>query len=765
VSLQSRSLRSLDQLRKGVMTRLEDGDIPAVDTELTHLIEAVGPGRDPWSWQLIYYLYQDRATVRRRANRWDEALADLAVADATIDRLSFGPSLQALARATVVHARAVILSEPMNPKADVTEAVVQIARLRQSGHLGYAADDLESRLACRACEWGRASTLARRAAATLADQGWPAAAATCRRRAAEALLASGDLAAAETELQAARQQVDEFGTPVDLAYTDLVHARILSARGAHDEAWQRASRALDQFDALIHHFAVPSDQQRFLIDKLERYAEAFAVGLAAGGDRGIIRAWSVAERSKSFYLCQLLASANACLFEGVDATALKAYRAAGEELDRLERRHGTLSDANREGRVGRELVARVQEVSRRKLTILQDLMRSNPRWARVAVPGGFDVIDEIAHLPEGWTLLSYYWQYPGPTISQGREGGKLHLFWADESKRPRHLISEWTPMQLALLRATRARLAGNVDIDAGLVPEALCDSILPPLVRSDIPEGAGLLISPHGPLQLLPLHAMTSDSGDYVCERWALQYLPTFALLPLARAATRREPVLLVGCVENDFGDVPIPHVADELKALSEVWSAPSTGRILSKVIPKDGSPDDLGVGIQEWVNFGILHVACHGVFPAGRPFDAALRLGSRSIQTSDCFGVRLDGAIASFSACSLARHADTLDELAVVGDEWIGFYLPLLYAGVRCIVASLWDAFSEQAGQFMGFLHLALKRGDDPADAVRWAQDRAASRSPYPATWANWYVVGLPARAAGRSVPRWAHTGDRATA
>ena len=96
--------------------------------------------------------------------------------------------------------------------------------------------------------------------------------------------------------------------------------------------------------------------------------------------------------------------------------------------------------------------------------------------------------------------------------------------------------------------------------------------------------------------------------------------------------------------------------------------------------------------------------------------------------------------------------RAPTSRQLA--GDEWLGFYLPLIYAGARCVVASLWEAYSATAASFMAFLHVALKRGDDPADAMRWAQNRAASEQlsgkfadPMPATWANWYAVGVPAR------------------
>lgn len=737
---------SLDLARRRAMVRFEEGELPEADSELTQLLDSPTLGADPRSNQLRYYLYQDRATVRRSANRWEEALADLSAAEDLISGMS--PLMQPTCRSAVAHARALILSEPANPRANVAEAGIQILILRSLGQLGFAVDDLEARQAHRAKDWARAARLARRAAAALDAQGWPAAAASCRLRAADALLGSGDLTGAEAELATARRQVDRFGTPNDLARAALVEAKLLSARGEHDAAWDSAVRALDQFDGLIRRFSALSEQQRFLVDKLDRYAEAFAIALDAGGERGCVRGWSVAERSKSFYLCQLLASANVSLFEGVDAAELVALRQAGEELDRLERKLGSMTQAAREGEAGREIVARQRETSLRKADALRHLMQSNPRWARVNVPAGLDMTEQIRLLPEGWSFLSYYWDSGASVGAGASDAARLHVFWTDAQRRPRHLTTDWSHEDLRGLRDCRARLRGEVPFGAPLIPRMLSDLILPAEVCQSIRDDSRVVISPHGLLQLLPIHAMEVGAGDYVAGRWAVQYLPTLALLPLARPSASKDGVLLIGCAQDGFGDGPLTDVPGELNALSELWSAEPARSVVCRLIPQDGSPDGAGVGVGTWGEFGILHAACHGDFRAESPFDAGLRLGSASIRTSDFFGVRLDGAVATLSACSLGRHAEDLDAHAVAGDEWIGLCLPLLYAGVRCVVSSLWDAYSEPAARFMGFLHIALKRGDDPADAVRWAEDRTAGAEGEelpPAAWANWYAVGLP--------------------
>jgi CHAT domain-containing protein len=137
------------------------------------------------------------------------------------------------------------------------------------------------------------------------------------------------------------------------------------------------------------------------------------------------------------------------------------------------------------------------------------------------------------------------------------------------------------------------------------------------------------------------------------------------------------------------------------------------------------------------------LHVACHGVFPADRPFDAALRIGAEAIRASELFAVRLNARLVTLSACALGRHARRWGERTLVADEWIGLYLPLFYAGAQSLVVSLWDADSRTAAEFMTALHGEMAAGADAPDAVQSAIRRV--RKKLTPLWANWCLVGFP--------------------
>jgi CHAT domain-containing protein len=130
-------------------------------------------------------------------------------------------------------------------------------------------------------------------------------------------------------------------------------------------------------------------------------------------------------------------------------------------------------------------------------------------------------------------------------------------------------------------------------------------------------------------------------------------------------------------------------------------------------------------------------------VFDPERPLDARLRLGREAVRASELFGVKLDAALACFSACDVGAQAERFESVDLVGDEWLGLAIPLLYAGARTILVSLWPANSEQTTTLMQGLHRELSRGRAPAEAFQLAV--ASVQDDPVAHWANWYFAGLP--------------------
>jgi CHAT domain-containing protein len=69
---------------------------------------------------------------------------------------------------------------------------------------------------------------------------------------------------------------------------------------------------------------------------------------------------------------------------------------------------------------------------------------------------------------------------------------------------------------------------------------------------------------------------------------------------------------------------------------------------------------------------------------------------------------------------------------------------MPLLYAGARSILVSLWKAHDGTAMRLMPALHAAIHAGLEPADALSDALTTVAGAPE--GFWSNWYLVGFPA-------------------
>lgn len=365
-------------------------------------------------------------------------------------------------------------------------------------------------------------------------------------------------------------------------------------------------------------------------------------------------------------------------------------------------------------------------------------MRLSPRWGRVNVPTELDMERELTEIPDGWVLLSYYWRSTPPATH-------LHVFWAGKGQHPKHTRVEWSREQLAVLDSVRKTLQGEVDVGTKVIPEGLGPRMLPEEILKSLPNGACLCVSPHGPLQMVPLHAVSTGPEEYVALRWPLCYIPTFSLLPLKRSSSRTGKVLLVGCKLDGFGNRALSDVEWELERIEKSWLDLGPGHMTRRDLSPEGTLEKADIPLQRWGQFGVLHVACHGQFPDGRPFDSALLLGSQAVRASEFFGVRVDAKLAAFSACAVGRRAESVGDRSVVGDEWLGFYLPLLYSGVGNVLASLWNANSGEAALLMDHLHRSLREGKSPVVALHQALDARIGPCPEP-YWANWYVVGLPA-------------------
>jgi tetratricopeptide (TPR) repeat protein len=727
------SVQQLSMRRQQAMLDLDDGRYIDAERELTEVIDAVGGSTEPGARYELGRALIDRATARRFLNRWADALADL---DACEDLLESLPRLAATSLRTNVDALRAQLLMSSGSTPDPAGARESVDALVASGSTAWWIRQAEADLAFREEDWERAADLYVDVAADVERAGWRRGVAACDLMAGAALLELGRDAEASPRLQRAAAFFGEFGPSERRADAERQLARLLTREGRPDDAWQHALTALDLVETSFRSFRSLLDQQRFLADKDAYYRHAFSVALASGGVEGTWRALAVAERSKSFYLCQLLANADVPLFDEVDPSEIERLRALEGKLDELQAR-ASVPSGDDTTRV--TLDAERADVAAERDELFARIMREHPRWASVQAPHPFEPVQDLDVLPPGWSVLSMFWL-----------GAELHLFLTRPGEPPFHSSETWTDEDRTLLRESQARLRNatptDLFLDPTVIPEELAARIVRPEIVARIRPGDRLLVSPHGDLKGVPLQGLPLRGRS-------VQYIPSLALLSLVRTGAGTDGVLLLGCEQDGFHNRSLSGVPRELEAVAEVWATPPPAPVERILLGADGRLGLDAPPIEEWSDYRVVHLACHGQLNPDRPLEGALLLGQSALRMSELFALRLEADLVCLSACDLGRIGEHLADVKQAGDEWLGFTMPLLYAGARSILVSLWQADDRTAAELMPALHRAIHEGREPADAL---QDAFGTLGEANEThWSNWYLVGFPAGLVPRNAER----------
>jgi CHAT domain-containing protein/tetratricopeptide (TPR) repeat protein len=722
------SVQQLALRRKRAMLDLDDGLYLDAERTLTDLIAVLRASGEAGAEYELGRALLDRATVRRVLNRWDDSLTDVDECERLVATLP--PFVASSLMQNVYSLRAQLRLTERSPTYDPVEARSALDALVAAGSSAWWVREARANLAFRDGEWQRVADDYAEVANALRREGWARGAAAAELRRGTALLELGRFSEAGPPLLHAAEFFAERG-PSDLrADAERQRARLLAAEGRADEAWAHVTTALSLVETSFRTFRSLFDQQRFLADKAAYYQHAFRVGLAAGGADAVWRALSVAERAKSFYLCQLMANADVPLFDGVDPADVEWLRALEDRLDELQAQ--MVGDAGRQ-----ELDEARSQVATERDELFARIMRDHPRWASARTPLVFDPARDLRGLPPGWSALSLFWL----------DDRELHLFLVQDGEPPFHCSALWSDDDLERLRTAQATLrtasARDLYFLEHVVPEALGTRIIPAEMLRRIPAGNHLLLSPHGALRGVPLH-MIAENGERPLLGRAVQYIPTFALLGLAPTPAAPPAVLLLGCEQDGFQSPPLRSVPKELEAVESEWLKPPGTPVDRILLDPDGRLGSDAPPASDWSRYGIVHLACHGDFQGEQPLDAALRLGKTALRMSELFAVRLEADLVCLSACDLGQLGERVAGVQEAGDEWLGFTMPLLYAGARSIVVSLWKADDATASRLMPALHAAIRDGHEPAEALR---DALASVADDPeAFWGNWYLVGFPA-------------------
>jgi CHAT domain-containing protein len=237
-----------------------------------------------------------------------------------------------------------------------------------------------------------------------------------------------------------------------------------------------------------------------------------------------------------------------------------------------------------------------------------------------------------------------------------------------------------------------------------------------------------LLIVPHGPLHLLPFHALW-DGRRYLIERNEVHYAPSASVythLCDRSVGGSPDPLALVVGV----ADTLAPHIEMEARQV-----AAGLGDDVTLLIGDQATGTRV---CDEAERASIIHLACHARHAPATPLGSGVRLADRWLTVRDILALRLDAELVTLSGCETGRT------LVHTGDELVGLLRGFLAAGASSLLVSLWRVDDESASEMMATFYDAwLQESKSKATALRDAQLQGIARKPHPALWAPFQLVG----------------------
>jgi CHAT domain-containing protein/tetratricopeptide (TPR) repeat protein len=718
----------------------------------------------------LYFLYgyygralalldQVRASFRRLGNRYHLALCDLDQAEIFLE-LNCYKEAQRLAEAAQAQ------FEALGMRYETARSVVSRAAARElSGdhdgalELFATARELfvreQNRVWVQIVDLHRAlvylNTGAAEAArdlagavhANLAAAGIRTKAVYARLLVARACLLAGDAESAEAHCAAALRDVEQLQAPWLSFHCHNQLGGIHRLRGDKEAARQSYRQAIATLELMRSHIDFDELKIAFVKDKLEAIenfvllslegeAEAAAAGAGSPAaqtgveerqemQREVFRA---IEQAKSRSVADLLAHPAAPADAESAGTIEQRIRALREELN-WHYRKMALEELQPGGQQldPAGLIRAIREREKELLALLRQL----PPQGR---GGGFQPVPPVspediqAILPGHVQLLEYY--IAGKTvIAVLLDGSGVRFFsrLADISR-----VEE----DLHLLRFQMARAAVGRERFDPFSPQvqaevlghlrdlyrALLEPLAPHLTAGH------LVIVPHGLLHYLPFHALY-DGGRHACERWAISYASSAALLCAcalrAPQAGGHSLILQVGS-----GAAPeIPGEASRVRALlpdAHLFAGP------------EATAERLRA-LGETARF--VHIASHAMFRRDNPLFSSIQLGGGWMTLLDVYSLRLNCELMTLSGCATGMG------LVLAGDEFVGLARGFLHAGAAALLASLWDVNDEATACLMDHFYSAVRDGVGKAESLRRAMAAVRARYPHPFFWAPFVLVG----------------------
>lgn len=384
--------------------------------------------------------------------------------------------------------------------------------------------------------------------------------------------------------------------------------------------------------------------------------------------------------------------------------------------------------------------------------VLRDLFKGDEVAGRTTPKSNLQHLSRVTMaevsgaLPRRTALLEYV---------TGASGAPTTLFVVDKSGGSAFVLTPLDSITTDLRRF-------NTLIEEGRKPDHLARTLAAALLDKAIgrlPRDVDrLVVVPDAGLSRVPVDALVLSDGRRMVERFSISVAPSAGVaVQLWKRPVNSAPVELLALGDPDFGSsgVALGSTDPDARALATrgaLERLPYSGRE-SRMVARYAPSSTVRLGKNASESFiketglrryRVVHLAAHALVDEQTPMRTALVLSPASdndglLRGRDLAALDLDADLVMLSACSTGSGTD------VHGEGVEGLTGPLLEAGARGVVASLWRVDDRTTAEFVQTFYDALADGHPTGTALTIAKRNAMARGEPPAVWAAFTLVGDP--------------------
>ncbi|NER50087.1 MAG: CHAT domain-containing protein [Symploca sp. SIO1A3] len=209
-------------------------------------------------------------------------------------------------------------------------------------------------------------------------------------------------------------------------------------------------------------------------------------------------------------------------------------------------------------------------------------------------------------------------------------------------------------------------------------------------------------------LRSLPLAAL-HDGTSFIIEKYSINLMPSLSLTDTRYVGINNSKMLAMGAAE--FTDQnALPSVPIELSTImGQLWEGKS-------FLNEEFTFEQLQ-SARNTQPFGIVHLATHGEFKAGKLSNSYIQLWDRKLQLNQMRDLGFNNPPVELLVLSACRTA--------LGDREaeLGFAGLAVLAGVKSALGSLWYISDEGTLGFMSNFYQQLQQSSIKAEALRQTQ------------------------------------------